>query len=216
MRKAVRAFWIIAFSKMVSIVKIGFAVGGFWTGFSLSNAVAPLVGVYAGLLGSGAFLTGNVLFALFLKKSIPLSYLAYSGIPTFFASLYWASPSFFIRALIPAICMLLFVLHPIGAQAWPYALFWLLPIAFYVTQKSKSHIFFTALGSTFVAHAVGSVIWLYTSSMAATYWYSLLPIVPIERVTYAIGMVLFYHLFQQVFSYQWLSFSWFTFLAKKS
>jgi hypothetical protein len=59
-------------------------------------------------------------------------------------------------------------------------------ILYFVPQKN---IFFTSLGSTFTAHAVGSVIWLYTIPMTAGMWLALIPIVALERLCFATGMV---------------------------
>ncbi len=196
-------FWIrismiwVAF-KAASFMKTSFVAGSFWTSFSLSNGIGPLAGAFGGFLGSIVFFFGNIVVALLLKKSITLSFLAFSGIPTFFASLYWASSSVIVRGLIPLLCMLLFLLHPIGLQAAPYALFWFIPLAI-ALQRNQS-LFATALGSTFVSHAVGSVIWLYTAQMDASYWYALLPVVPVERVVYAAGMAIGYRMLLNLFS----------------
>ncbi len=47
-----------------------------------------------------------------------------------------------------------------------------------------------ALASTFIAHAVGSVIWLYTVPMVASAWLALIPIVACERLLYTAGIVM--------------------------
>ena len=58
----------------------------------------------------------------------------------------------------------------------------------------KSRSFYAqALGATFTAHAVGSVIWLYTMPMAQEAWLALIPQVAIERLTFAAGIVVAYH-----------------------
>jgi len=76
------------------------------------------------------------------------------------ASLYWSTRHYSIRLLLPIVCMGLFIIHPVGAQAFAYSLYWLIPVVlFFVPQR---FLFLQALGSTFIAHAVGSVIWLYT------------------------------------------------------
>jgi hypothetical protein len=49
------------------------------------------------------------------------------------------------------------------------------------------------LGSTFIAHAVGSTIWIYTVPMTAQMWLGLMPLVAIERLCFATGMVVSYH-----------------------
>ena len=87
--------------------------------------------------------------------------------------------------IIPIIAILLFLLHPEGRKAWFFSLFWLIPIlAFF----KKERLILNALGSTFTAHAVGSVAFLYTFNLAAPIWIGLIPIVFIERVFFAIGI----------------------------
>ena len=198
-----RTLFLAIVAKLLSTIKVSFAIGSMWLFFSLRNCIAPLSGGFGGLLGVSLFFTFNAAAVFLFKGAIPFSYLAYSGIPTFFSSLYWASDSRFMRAVVPAMCMILFWLHPIGIQAFPYALFWLIP--FFYAFKKNQILFVTCLASTFTAHAVGSVLWLYTTSMQASYWYSLMPIVPLERMLFATGMYVAYRLFLRLFATKWLS-----------
>lgn len=46
-----------------------------------------------------------------------------------------------------------------------------------------------ALSASFLAHGVGSVIWLYTKIIPAEVWISLIPIVICERLLMAGGMM---------------------------
>ena len=48
------------------------------------------------------------------------------------------------------------------------------------------------MSATFIAHAVGSLIWLYTVGMTSLYWNSLIPLVAIERLVFAVGMTTCY------------------------
>lgn len=181
-----RTVFLFIISKLLACMKVSFAIGACWTLFSLRNMISPLAGAFGGIGGASFFFASSVMYLLLFKKTIAFSYLAYSGIPTFFAGLYWAIPSRMLRAGVPAACMALFMFHPVGMAAWPYALFWLIPIVLACMQTNS--IFFTSLASTFIAHAVGSLLWLYTTSMGANYWYALLPIVPVERLLFALGM----------------------------
>lgn len=194
-----RSAAIIFTSKLLSFIKMSFAIGTFWTAFSLRTMLTPLVGAFGGMMGIGMLCASSVAHALFFKKALTLSFLAYSGIPTLLASLYWATESRAIRAVIPAVCLLLFVAHPQGMLAAPYALFWLIPIV--IAYQSNHSIFLISLGSTFTAHAAGSVLWLYSTGMQASYWYSLLPLVPAERLLLATGMAISHMLFSSLFSY---------------
>ena len=193
-----RTVFLFIISKLLACMKVSFAIGACWTLFSLRNMIAPLAGVFGGIAGASFFFASNLMYLLLFKKAISLSYLAYSGIPTFFAGLYWATSSRAIRAGVPTLCMFLFMLRPEGMAAWPYALFWLVPIA--IACMRTSSIFLTSLASTFTAHAVGSVLWLHTTSMGTDYWYALLPMVPIERLLFAVGMTASHIIFSWLFS----------------
>jgi len=101
--------------------------------------------------------------------------------------------------VIPVLGMLLFWMHPIGAQAWGYALLWLIPIV--ATVFAEKHLFLRSLGATFQAHVVGSVAFLYTIGMPAEAWWALIPIVLVERGMFAAGISLTYITFSSVLEY---------------
>ena len=105
-----------------------------------------------------------------------------------FAAVYFASNRKNLSkasSFIPLVCMGLFWLHPVGQQAWFYALYWLIPLAGKFLSK---RLFFRSLGSTFTAHAVGSTLWLYTVPMPAEAWIALIPVVAMERILFAAGI----------------------------
>jgi len=101
--------------------------------------------------------------------------------------------------VIPVLGMLLFWMHPIGAQAWGYALLWLIPIV--ATFFAAKHLFLRSLGATFQAHVVGSVAFLYTIGMPAEAWWALIPIVLVERGMFAAGISITYITFSSVLEY---------------
>jgi hypothetical protein len=111
-------------------------------------------------------------------------------LPGLVGGLYWSVAHWSIRLLVPIACMVLFLSHPTGAQAWGYPLFWLIPIGIYVC--SGRSIVANALASTFITHAVGSVIYLYSFVTAPDYWWGLMPVVVFERALFAAVMVLIY------------------------
>jgi hypothetical protein len=76
-------------------------------------------------------------------------------------------------------------------------LYWLIPVILYVVPQRS--LFLNGLGSTFVAHAVGSVIWLYTVPMTAGMWMGLMPIVALERILFALGMVVVHRMLSFIF-----------------
>jgi hypothetical protein len=113
------------------------------------------------------------------------------GIPTLFASLSWSaskqqkSPQdAALHLLLPLTCMLLFCISPVGSTAKAYSLFWCIPIALFCIRFSHPALSITsrALKSTFTAHALGSVIWVYLVPMTGEQWLALIPIVPLERL----------------------------------
>ncbi len=183
-------------AKISGLMKISFLVGSQMIWFSATNSVLPLAGAFGGVMGSGLVFFIRQLIHLLFFKTVSLSFLAFC-IPGLCASLYWSTQHYVIRLLLPIACMGLFVIHPVGAQAFVYSLYWLIPVVlFFVPQK---HLFLQALGSTFIAHAVGSVIWLYTVPMTAAMWMGLMPIVLFERVAFALGMVVMHHVILFIF-----------------
>lgn len=182
-------------SKMLSFFKISFVIGSQHALLSCSSMMLPLIGFYGGILGSIAFFGLNLgLRGLFGNLS-GFSLLAFY-IPGLCASLYFASHHWFIRVFLPLICMIAFMVHPIGGLAWVYSMYWLIPIAVYFVKPH--HFFYQALGATFTAHAVGSIIWLYTAEMTAAMWCGLIPVVACERLMYAAGMVIAQYIVQSL------------------
>ena len=189
-KNSLKAASFAGIAKFSGLMKISFLVGSQMIWFSASNAVLPLAGAFGGVAGSGLVFLLRQLIHFMFSKTISLSFLAFC-VPGLCASLYWATQHYTIRLLLPIVCMGLFVIHPVGAQACIYSFYWLIPVVlFFVPQRS---LFLQALGSTFIAHAVGSVIWLYTVPMTATMWMALMPLVLFERTAFAIGMVIAHH-----------------------
>jgi hypothetical protein len=169
-------------------VKLFSIVGSCVAFFRCSDMVMPLIG-NAGLSCIGTLFA--VRFALkVLLYQTPLSFLLYH-IPGVVASAYWAFENKMIAFIVPLICMITFLIHPIGFAAAPYALYWFIPITLYFV-RSKT-IFMHSLSSTFIAHAIGSVIWLYVHPMSPAFWLALIPVVAVERLMFASGMTFVYH-----------------------
>jgi hypothetical protein len=87
--------------------------------------------------------------------------------------------------IIPIIAILLFIAHPEGGKVWFFSLYWLIPI---ICFFKKDRLILNALGSTFTAHAVGSVAFLYAFNLPAQIWTALIPIVFMERMLFALGI----------------------------
>ncbi|MFH1187913.1 MAG: hypothetical protein V1688_03585, partial [bacterium] len=105
--------------------------------------------------------------------------------PMLFAVLYFAKKGKF-NFIIPVIAIAAFAVHPIGRTVWYFSLFWTIPIIAYFFRNQ--FLLARALGATFTAHAVGSALWIWTFSLPASVWNSLIPIVVVERFLFTIGI----------------------------
>jgi len=170
-------------------VRVGHILGSRTSFFAGGSVMTPLAGLFGSVFECGVLSAINAALVIW-RWGVPVGRVSTYGIPSFFAALYWSTPSFWTRFAVPVICMLLFYFHPVGGEAFAYTLYWLIPMAFYVFRLDN--LIFNALGSTFVQHAVGSVIWLYTVPMSAQAWLSLIPVVARERLLIAAWMVCVY------------------------
>jgi hypothetical protein len=175
---------------LLSSIKMSYIIGSYFSFFSAANIMLPLTGLSGGAMAVFAIVLFRIAKMIAIGNINPWSFLVH-GLPGIGAALYFVPAyAFIMRLLIPAACILLFIAHPVGFQAAAYTLFWFIPMVIYFSKTN--YLFFHALSSTFVAHAVGSVIWLYTVPMAAAVWLDLIPLVLVERTVYALGMVLVY------------------------
>lgn len=181
-----------------SIVKVSAMLGARGAHFSCMAMVAPLMGAFF-----GAFPAIGIVGMLLIVRSLMLSVGLTVGLPTLFATLSWhlsrardqrlvRVADFFLHVCVPVLSMIVFSTATTG-YAFCYSLYWLIPVAGFVARKrGASSIFIQALTSTFIAHAVGSMIWLFVVPMASSQWVALIPIVAIERFISALGMTAAY------------------------
>lgn len=165
--------------------------------FSFFDFFAPTIGAYlnsfAGMVS--VFLVKLVDLILVKKSLDAISLLRLLPLPL--AAFYFGSKSNK-KGVIGLVCMFLFIIHPVGKQVWAYSLYWLIPIFASLFPK---RLFLKSLGSTFTAHAVGSIIFLYTVKLPPQVWKSLIPIVFMERVSFTIGIYLSYFIFNLILNY---------------
>lgn len=177
------------FIEISHLIKFSFILGSNFVFFSAINIAAPMVGVLGGSRNGFKSYAIQFFTKWFLLGGLP--YLGYH-IPHLFASAYWNNDSKVIRLLLPMVCMVAFVANPIGWQACTYAMLWFVPIA--IGLLKNNNIFLLALGSTFTAHAVGSVFWIWLMApMAPEAWVALIPVAITERILFACGMVAVYY-----------------------
>jgi len=175
--------------KISSLFKVSFIISSYLAMFSATSIIAPLAGAFGGLASCVAVF-GLSMGLKFVFGGLSLAYLFYH-IPGLFASLYWASSSFLIRLMVPLACMVAFIAHPAIGAGWVYSLYWFIPVVIYFLRTEN--LFLQALGSTFTAHAVGSVVYAYADPMSPEIWLALIPVVIVERLIFASGMVIVYH-----------------------
>jgi hypothetical protein len=194
--KIMTASLITILAKLGGIFKVSLIFGSFAAFFTASSMLLPLSGAFGGILGSTTFLVIGMIIRLLTGSVLSFKILVYH-IPGFFASAYWARPTKYLSIMLPIVCMALFIAHPVGRLAAPYALYWLIPVI--ISFFSNKTVFMHSLSSTFIAHAVGSVIWLYATPETPVFWYALIPVVAVERLVMAIGMTAAYHVLAQFF-----------------
>lgn len=170
-----------------------FMIGSWTTFFSAVSAIGPLAGYFGGVFGSAGYLIVRITWRL-LFASAPFGITCLiNTVPGWCATAFWIVPAVVGSVFVPLSAIVLFVMHPVGAQAYMYALLWLVPIGIYCLRSvniSFAHTFFAqALCATFVAHAVGSVLWLYgMPAMHPESWVLLAPLALAERLFFAAGM----------------------------
>ena len=185
-------FLVLLAGTHVTLVKI---IG---TSTSMLTGIACIFPVLGALLPL-SLVSGSIFSCLALKfliKGLPFTL----GLPTIFATLAWTCSTnatrnlyakigdLFFHLVLPAMCMTIFMLHPLSQTAWPYALYWLIPPALWIlrTYANINCVFFAALASSFIAHATGSILWVFFRPLPAAQWLALIPVVAMERLALAI------------------------------
>jgi len=185
-----KILFIIIFAVLGFIaLKIPFTnIVGSKQAFSLFDFMGPISGMFLGAWPAAlSVLLVKISEFLFTGKSLDwLTIIRF--FPMAAAALYFGTKSKKI-SIIPIVCMILFWAHPEGRQAWYFALFWLIPI---IALFKKDRLILNSLGSTFTAHAIGSVAFLYAFNLPAAVWTGLIPTVLMERGLFAIGTWAFY------------------------
>ena len=152
--------------------------------FTLFEFIAPIGGMFLGPLfgafsafvvrGVNVFVTDQTLDFLTIMRFLPM----------ILAAVYFGLKGRKIAIIFP-VCMLLFLIHPIGRQAWLYPMLWIIPL---IASYGKKRLILNSLGATFTAHAIGSTIFLYAFGLTPQVWLGLIPVVLIERGCFAIGI----------------------------
>lgn len=152
--------------------------------FTLFELLGPVGGMFLGsTLGAISAFIVRALNIIISRQ--PLDFLTIMRfLPAMLAAFYFGLKQKRAAIIFP-ICIVLFLLNPIGRQAWMYSLIWLIP---FTATFGKKRLILNSLGATFTAHAVGSVIFLYSFGLSPAIWISLIPVVFIERGIFTLGI----------------------------
>ena len=145
--------------------------------FTLFELFAPIGGMFLGpLFGGISSFFVSILYVILFKQNFNWLILL-QFLPAVLGAVYFGLKTKKSAIIFP-ICITLFLLNPIGRQAWMYCAIWLAP---FVATFYKKNLFLNSLGATFTSHAVGSVIYLYAFGLTPAIWLSLIPVVFLER-----------------------------------
>ncbi|MDP3787832.1 MAG: hypothetical protein Q8Q60_00770 [Candidatus Chromulinivorax sp.] len=184
---------IISFflATFVAFLPFNFIVGSKAALFSYSTMAIPALGSCYSLVYVILYIFTKGLFSF----SVPYLFFLHR-LPLLFAATALKMRDIRVYVIIPLIAIILFCMHPVGHQVFYYSWYWFIPMGIYFFTKDTMHS--RALAASFVAHAVGSVVWLYTGNIPAEVWTALMPLVIVERLIIAAGMVGFVYVFKSI------------------
>ncbi|MBI2600252.1 hypothetical protein HYW43_05030 [Candidatus Daviesbacteria bacterium] len=172
--------------------------------FTLFDFFAPVAGSFLGPIFGILSVFAVEIVNVWIKQTPLTTGSVIRLFPTLFAVLYFAviaNKRFQGKWLlaIPILCILAFVIHPIGRQVPHYALmFWIIPVLAYFR---RNNLFAKSLGATFTAHAVGGAAWIWAFNLPAVVWNSLIPVVIAERLLFATGIAASYILVKHALNF---------------
>ncbi len=190
-------FIILTKTKMFPVLGTEF---NFSIGVMFGPALGGLLGVNLGVATILASQLIGTAIGLYKIKDM-LSLLVF--FPILMGSIYFSRSFKGDKRLIaiPAACIALFLLHPIGLEVWYFSLFWLVPIVI-IRFKGRidAHLrhpiartYSYSLGTAFVDHSVGSVVYLWFLNIPAQFWVAAIPLVFMERLLIALGITFSFH-----------------------
>ena len=183
----------VNFSALVGAKNQSFTLFQFF-GPIAGSFLGPIVGVLTVLIAELAnfLVLGKSWTAINILRLLPMLFASYY-FGTIKDKINFKKLSSRISVIIPALAIILFIVHPIGRTVWFFSLFWAIPIIVSLLPKKYSkNLFLRSLGATFMAHAVGGAIWIYSIKMTAQQWIALIPVVAYERLLFAAGIAVSY------------------------
>lgn len=170
--------------------------------FTLFDFFAPTAGAFlGGGLGIVSVLAVN-LVNFFLKGAVldtpSITRIVTNLFAVYYFSLSAEKKSGRVFLIVPLAAIALFWTNPVGREAWPFALYWLIPVLAYF---KRNILFLRSLGATFTAHAVGGAMWIWGVNPPAAVWKGLIPVVAFERLAFALGITASYVVLTYVLKY---------------
>ena len=104
-----------------------------------------------------------------------------------------------LNVVVPVLAIISFVANPVGREVWYFSLFWTIPIIAYFFQEK--YLVARALGATFAAHSVGGALWIWLVPLPAAVWIGLIPVVIMERLLFAAGIIVSYLVLNNSFAF---------------
>lgn len=181
MKKIITFLAVIGAVTISRLLPFNWIVGSCGAVFSWSTMFAPVVAAHCGLIWVSCFLWSAKLLSVASIGSFLLH-----RMPLIFAARAFMKRDILFSVVVPVVCMVLFLSHKVGMFAWGYTLYWWIPVILYGASDTQWN---RALTASFVAHAVGSVVWLYCGNIPAKLWWTLIPVVACERLLMAMGIV---------------------------
>ncbi len=180
--------------KQISFVKLGYQFLGGIMSVKVVSALKTFVGCKVPFIGEVVAVPTSFIGSNFGCLG-SFSYLLLSsptrGLPTLAAYAVWMSVAQgykwldrLLHLLLPPVCMAAFCTSPYVGEGWIYSLYWLIPPLCFMVRLlvGRAHLWLTAVSTSFIAHAVGSVMWVYLFPTFPAYWLSLIPLVAHERL----------------------------------
>ena len=181
----------INFSNLIGAENQFFTLFQFW-GPIAGGFLGPVYGVLT-VFSAQMFdflVNGKQLTLLNVARILPMLFAAY-----YFSQYKTRKLDDKLSLAIPILAIFAFWLHPVGQQAWYFAVFWTIPI---IVKFLPDFVMLRSIGATFSAHAVGGAIWAWAVPMTVAQWNSLIPIVIFERTLFAVGIAISYFAFTTV------------------
>jgi hypothetical protein len=191
-----RLFFLAVFTVLALVAKqINFSplIGAENQSFTVFQFFGPVAGAFLGSVFGIIAVLGAELIDFFVVGKEATWINVFRLAPMLFAVYYFGSKKKNLNVIVPLTAMALFIMHPVGRQAWVYSLFWTIPIiARLLPNKYAYSVPLRSLGATFTAHSVGSALFIWTIPTNPGMWIALIPVTAFERLMFALGIGISY------------------------